>query len=150
MKKKKYIHFNSSHLSSEVALTSPVTLTDHTLRDTTFLHHYCWFKSSEILCRQLRNSYWCFEGSYCRHPLTVKKKALQSSKPLANIYHSTRHDIPEAWNIRLHSSQIGAKKPQSFMSTSTFSETVAHTYMWYTKHTWFDDVLYGFIYIYIW
>jgi len=136
MKKKKDIPFDSTHLSSEVALTSPVSLTDHTLQDTRFLHHYIWFKSSEILCHQLINSYWCFEGSYCLHPLTVKKKAPQSSEPLAKIYHSTRHDIPEAWNVWLNSSQIGAKQPQSFMSTSTFSETVAHTYTWYTKHIW--------------
>lgn len=57
--KKKDIPFDSSHLSSEVTITSPVSLTDHTFRDTRFLQHCCWFKSSEILCHQLVNSYWC-------------------------------------------------------------------------------------------
>ena len=127
MKKKKDVPFDSFHLSSEVGLRSPVSLTDYALQDTRFWQHYCWLKYSEI-CHQLVNSYWCFEGSYCLHPLTVKKKALQPSKPLANIYQSIGYDIPKALNVRLHIIQTGAKQPQSFMSTSTFSETVAHTH----------------------
>jgi hypothetical protein len=58
-------------------------------------------------------------------PSFMVKKALHSSEPLANIYHSTRHDNPYAMNVRLHSSQTVAKQPQSFMSTSAFSERVA-------------------------
>lgn len=135
MRNKMDIPFDSSHLSSEVALISPVSLTDHMLRDTRFLQHYCWFKSSEILCHQLINSYWCFEGSRCLHPLTVKKKALQSSEPLANIYHSTRHDIPDTWNIRLHSSQTGGQAATIIhVNLHIFGKSGTHIHMVYQTH----------------
>lgn len=91
-----------------MALLSPVSPTDYTLQDTNFSQQYCWYKSSETLSHQLAPSYWCSEGAYCLHSLGQEgTKILQT---LANIYQSTRHNMSEDSNVRLHTTWIDAKQ----------------------------------------